>query len=279
MPLMAEQELRRELLFFSLSKWPELETAIEMAALMERFVLEGSEGSRRDEVDAVATKIDGDGNPGDRPAAGRAAAASASAPPEAASRSAGPDTAGGQKRRWSAPDDDTLRRLWHSSQPLEDIAAELGRSTPSLYCRARALGLSRRHARSSIAIRPASSGHDALAAGQARADDLNPCRDQHRNGSKRPAPARSGSDRGRAPSRRLRAAAHSAVQERADSGIDPIIHFLRSRDYSVIRAEEGRYRLDGRRVLSATELREKANQVRQALGQPPFATQPAEPVG
>jgi hypothetical protein len=69
------------------------------------------------------------------------------------------------------------------------------------------------------------------------------------------------------------------VQERADSGIDPIIHFLRSRDYSVIRAEEGRYRLDGRRVLSATELREKANQVRQALGQPPFATQPADPVG
>jgi hypothetical protein len=276
---MAEQELRRELLFFSLSKWPELETAIEMAALMERFVLEGSEDSRRDEIDAVATKIDGEGNPGDRPAAGRAAAASASAPLKAESRSAGPGTAAGQKRRWSAADDDNLRRLWHSSQPLEDIAAELGRSTPSLYCRARDLGLSRRNAKSSTATGSASSGHDPLAAVQATAADLKPCRAQHRNGSKRPAPERNGSDRGRAPSRPLRAVAHSAVQEQADSGIDPIIHFLRSRDYSVIRAEEGRYRLDGRRVLSATELREKANQVRQALGQPPFATQPAEPVG
>src|SRR3546814_8123595 len=95
-----------------------------MAALMERFVLEGSEGSRRDEIDAVATKIDSEGNPGDRPAAGRAAAASASAPPEAASRSAGPGTAGGLKRRWRAADDDNLRPLWPSSQPLEAIAVE-----------------------------------------------------------------------------------------------------------------------------------------------------------
>lgn len=279
MPLTAEQELRRELLFFSLGKWPEFETAIEMAVLMERFVLKGSEGSRHDEINAVATKIDGDGKPGDLPAADRADAASAVIPSKAACRSAEPGAAGGQKRRWSALDDDNLRRLWHSNQPLEDMAAELGRSTPSLYCRARALGLSRRNAKSSTATMSASNGHDPLAAGQARAADLNPRRAEHRNGSKRPAPARNGSDRGGAPSRRPHAAAHSAVQVPADSGIDPIIQFLRSRDYSVIRAEEGRYRLDGRRVLSASELREKANQVRQALGQPPFATQPVEPIG
>jgi hypothetical protein len=60
--------------------------------------------------------------------------------------------------------------------------------------------------------------------------------------------------------------------------VDPIIQFLRSRDYSVVRVSDGRFRLDGRRILSVDELRDKANQVRKTLGQPPFASLEAEPV-
>src|SRR3546814_7865609 len=42
MQLTADQELRRELLLFSLSKHSDLEAAIKIAAEMEQFVLRGS---------------------------------------------------------------------------------------------------------------------------------------------------------------------------------------------------------------------------------------------
>src|SRR3546814_10338601 len=49
-----------------------------------------------------------------------------------------------RKRRWSEADDERLRRLWHSNHSLEEIAEAMGRTTPSLYSRARALGMSKR---------------------------------------------------------------------------------------------------------------------------------------
>src|SRR3546814_1446607 len=49
-----------------------------------------------------------------------------------------------RKRRCSEADDERLRRLWHSNHSLEEIAEAMGRTTPSLYSRARALGMSKR---------------------------------------------------------------------------------------------------------------------------------------
>jgi hypothetical protein len=284
-PLLAEQELRRDLLFFSLSKWPDLDTAIEMAALMEQFILEGAgtgpsadprvagEGAGGGERPcAQSLPVEDCGSPG--PGSGGSAAG------ETSSGCESPDLAGGQKRRWSAADDENLRRLWHSSQLLEDIAEEMGRTTPSLYCRARALGFSKRSVKLQSCSDSAAESAEQHRPAPAPAAVLERYRAQQRGGPKRSGQVRGGGDRRvGAPSRPVSSAARSVADEVGDLSIDPIIHFLRSRDYSVIRVEDGHFRLDGRRILSASELREKANQVRRTLGQPPFAAQPAEPVG
>lgn len=52
--------------------------------------------------------------------------------------------------------------------------------------------------------------------------------------------------------------------------MDPVITFMRSRDYSVVRAEDGRYRVDNRRAFTAGELVERANDLRRQLGKPEF---------
>src|SRR3546814_6275226 len=54
------------------------------------------------------------------------------------------DSGVSRKRRWSEADDQSLRKLWHSNHSLEEIAEAMGRTTPSLYSRARALGMSKR---------------------------------------------------------------------------------------------------------------------------------------
>ena len=101
-------------------------------------------------------------------------------------------------------------------------------------------------------------------------------------GAGKPAPA-SGPQRGYG--RKAGAGGVTASEGTAAKGVspqifvDPIVQFLRSRDYSVVRVGEGQFRLDGRRVVSADELRQKANQVRASLGQPPFASRMGEPVG
>ena len=49
------------------------------------------------------------------------------------------------------------------------------------------------------------------------------------------------------------------------------ITFLRSRDYSVVRQDDGSYKLDERASLSDEELIDKANTVRDRLKRPKFA--------
>src|SRR3546814_7245754 len=58
----------------------------------------------------------------------------------------------------SEADDQSLRKLWHSNHSLEEIAEAMGRTTPSLYSRARALGMSKRspaNAEKAVASAPA----------------------------------------------------------------------------------------------------------------------------
>jgi hypothetical protein len=54
-------------------------------------------------------------------------------------------------------------------------------------------------------------------------------------------------------------------------GIDSVVHFLRTRDYSVVQTEDDCYDLDGRKVMTAQELFERANKVRAQLGRPTWA--------
>lgn len=326
MQLSADQELRRELLLVSLSKQSDLEGAINLAAQMEQFVLRGSctksaaveklAGSAANgtehspgSTDSGYTRLEIRSLPEIRPigremngSAGVQAAANGS--PSGSHNSAGSSAAaGGQKRRWSSGDDERLRRLWRSDHSLEEIAEAMGRTTPSLYSRARALGMSKRSptvsnqeaARSNRGARESGSGEAAPSsdseddisgkAGQRAQITTSKARTAEYEIKRYSSPC-SGSresvklanDFGQnTHHRRARSpACHSFQTVLLEAGVEPIVHFLRSRDYSVVRVEDGRFRVDGRHVLDADELREKANKVRQSLGKPPFAPQSYE---
>lgn len=321
MQLTADQELRRELLLFSLSKHSDLEAAIKIAAEMEQFVLRGSgadqaAGVRPGEVIVRAGAQAGEGFL----AAGQAVPRDfvyrqvnghGAAPPAASGAVGKPapaddwheDVGVSRKRRWSAADDERLRRLWHSNHSLEEIAEAMGRTTPSLYSRARALGMSKRSPATGDRSEPAQPANGPQGADVAGAKAAPASEDDLSGGSKRqadPAPAKPRTTievkRHQLPRRSIgagpasagsfgtrqsgcSATADSCMDEAVDAGVDPIIHFLRSRDYSVVRVEDGRFKLDGRRVLNAEELREKANQVRLSMGKPPFAPHPPGPAG
>lgn len=325
MQLTADQELRRELLLFSLSKQPDLGAAINIAAQMEQFVLRGCSGTGEALGRVFAAVKGSDAAPlPDRTEPDRSEAsvpprscevngttasithlngAPAPARPVPDAHDAG---SGGKKRRWSTGDDERLRRLWHSNHSLEEIAEAMGRTTPSLYSRARALGMAKRSpvldkreaARPAHGRREPSSGAALAPAGEddpagekgsqagpvaaaSRRTEIEIKRHCAPPGSNGKTPSRAGGvlDGAKDPKRSVPHAGRVFHTTPIETSVEPIIHFLRSRDYSVVRVEDGRFRLDGRRILSADELREKANQVRQSLGKPPFTQQPARPAG
>jgi len=326
MQLTADQELRRELLLFSLSKQPDLRSAINLAAQMEQFVLKGclqlEEAAGRA---FAAAKGSSAGQPTDRTETERPSNShdlrylelngTAASPPtpnhdasSACSTADRHDTSGGsQKRRWSKGDDERLQRLWYSDHSLDEIAEAMGRTTPSLYSRARALGIPKRSplvdkreparpnrggresASAGGALAPAGeddipgeSGRqaDALASktGRTEVEGKHHCPPRAGNGER---PHRIGSavGGGREAKRNGSAVGNFLQSAPLGTSVEPAIHFLRSRDYSVVRVEDGRFRLDGRRVLSADELREKADQVRQSMGKPPYTPQSIGPAG
>lgn len=295
MQLTAAQELRRELLQFALSKQPEIEAAITMATRMEQFVLEGCPASAA-ELAQQGSAASGNSAGPDRPYV------PAACQPESA-------TTGGKevvrKRRWSAEDDAQLTQMWHAEASLEEIAVHLNRTVPSLYSRARALGFARRDpklpARADVDDRRPETGAPG---GLEQAQIARPVEPDGVSGSAAPSATPSATprrsdlkmDRYRSPrfdlqrtgrGRRGSASAgsgqphgaswHPATGEECQIGVDPIIQFLRSRDYSVVRVEEGHFRLDGRRVLSVDQLRDKANKMRKSMGLPPFVREFAEP--
>lgn len=319
MQLTADQELRRELLLFSLSKQPDLRAAINLAAQMEQFVLRGC-SEIEDAAERFLASVKGsDASPFDRPESEPTLPSGTpqsseliGAPPPSLTHLNGaatesrpvremPNGSGGKKRRWSKGDDERLRRLWHSNHSLEEIAEAMGRTTPSLYSRARALGMSKRSPLidKRDVVRPAGSGRESssgAALSSAGEDDLegekgfhagpvaSPKRrteieikrhcTPHGINGKAPERADGALTGNKEPKRSVSTASHALRTMPIETSVEPIIHFLRSRDYSVVRVEDGRFRLDGRRILSADELREKANQVRQSLGKPPFTPEP-----
>lgn len=309
MQLTADQELRKEFLLFSLGRQPDVEAAIEMAALMERFVLEGrqlgSEGSREA---ATADLADHDGqllasNSGKAPVSNRLSSLSGA---EDGLESEEENKL--RKRRWSKADDREFKQLWQSDRSLEEIANTIDRTVPSLYSRARALGMAKR-------TLPPKEDAFRKGAASAKKERQEPGDQSRKNaGSKNPAPAdlapcesrsdltvlqtitnkrypcsASGDLKRSKGTRQSTGSGNKTSSSKPSKGVashvglsdyfvDPVIQFLRSRDYSVVRVGDGQFQLDGRRILSAAELREKANQVKKSLGQPPFTSELSEPV-
>ena len=333
--LTADQELRREFLLFALGKQPDVEAAITMAARMERFVLDGQPVS--------------DGRPYEvEPAEVAAAMTEAGVATGPAPRQAYEHQTHDQqthepqprvtKRRWSDADDARLRELWQSSEcALEEIAEELERTVPSLYSRARALGMEKRGPMTKARQEPAAAAPDVGPAAELKAvepkEEAEPEEPaQQATVQEEPAPAvtvqeapvqetpvreeEAGDGPAGEDGKAAEAAAGKSVvlspnarrqvmpreRHRFSAGgdalqtgrprhgfgrktiaaassvaspmfVDSVIQFLRSRDYSVVRVGDGQFRLDGRRVMTADELREKANQVRKSLGQAPFTSQ------
>lgn len=136
------------------------------------------------------------------------------------------------RSRWTGDDDAHLRRLWQGNLAIEAIAQELHRTPASIYARVRILDLS-------------SSKHD-----------------KKKGKRKVELP---GSDK-RSPT------ANSKETNGSENvGIDSVVHFLRTRDYTVVPTEDGCYDLDGRKILTAQQLFERANKVRAQLKRPTWA--------
>lgn len=292
MRLTADQELRKDLLFFALGRQPDVEAAIEMANRMERFVLRGCQAGNGQYAEFT---VEAEAPAGDSPAPLEADAQEA---PSQVRSSDGPADEPHivRKRRWSEADDSLLKQRWHSDCSLEEIASELERTVPSLYSRARALGMSKRSHNAKESQEPVSESpkHNdhRRSADNACADDEagtaattasaapdTPLRQviererYHRSGvggAKKAGGGEGTFGRKAVISSLGMSAVDSAKCGHSQFFVDPIIQFLRSRDYSVVHVGEGQFRLDGRRVMNADELREKANQVRKSLGKPPF---------
>lgn len=182
--------------------------------------------------------LDGEGAHEEAEAAGEGGATEVPAPTDQGhGRSSAPTAV--ERRRWTREDDRALRRLWDEKISVDEVAQRLGRTPASIYGRLRWFGLN-----------PARTRARAAAAG----DPVGPAPAEAAGGEADPATPVDG----------------AAAPVTAET----VVRFLRSRDYSVVRTGDGRYRLDGREVLTAQELLRKANRVREALGRPCW---PADP--
>jgi len=131
------------------------------------------------------------------------------------------------RNRWRREDDQLLRELWGKSLTVKEVAKRLDRTPASIYGRG---GAAASHPKKQVAKK---------------------------------ADAERGDDPREFPQ------APSGVGLRPIEGqvaIDEVIRFLRTRDYSIISTDDGRYKVDGRHVLTAEELLHRANRVRESLG-------------
>jgi hypothetical protein len=133
------------------------------------------------------------------------------------------------RSRWTGDDDAHLRRLWQGNLTVEEIAQELHRTPASIYARVRILDLS-------------SSKHVA------------------KNGKRKTKLSR--------PHKQSPSANSKETNGLEAVGIDSVVHFLRTRDYTVVLTEDHSYELDGRKTFTAQELFERANRVRDQLKRP-----------
>ena len=159
---------------------------------------------------------------------------SADAPAQTAKsgpRITGEDAPKDGRTTWGKQDDARLRDLWGRGLSAEQIARTLDRSSASIYQRVYRIGLPRR-----VAKCPSGSKSNAAPGDRAAKPAAKPPQGTETSGE--------------------------------SVGIDRVIHFLRTRDYSVVQTDDGRYSVDGRKELTAEALFEHANRVREQIGRP-----------
>ncbi len=254
MTLSCHEQLRRDLLLKALEVFRDTETAMAATLEMECFVFgrdsdtaAGPRGFNVEKNDTCSTTTDGHY-------------------PSAACEV-------GRRRRWTDADDGLLRRLWSDGFTASAISQRLNRSEASVATRASVLKLKR------AADRPLLRATEEPRNGQSAV----PLRDTAVvRLDVQPPPAKVLSkaevrtiDRPLSCERAGAASAGSGTADRVDDdlpdgAIDSVIRFLRSRDYSVVRTDDGLFRLDEREDLTTQELLSRANRVRAYLQQPPF---------
>ena len=255
-----DQARRMALLVQLLEHCDQPEAALELAERMERFVLHGSPRG-------LAQRM-----MGEHKAMAAGAAAGAESVVEGMPAVSRPHGRGTKKRRWTAEEDEKLRSLAGQDLSLEKIAAELNRTIISVRERARAR---------QIKVKPRKRGRrpsrqDDGASAQARGGHvLNGKPGSLANGfghrGKRPKGLRNGSVvDDKACAELVEKYLLEQGVTRPETSIETVIKFMRTRDYSIVRAEDGRYVVDERDHLTPAELVERANSLRLHLGQPIF---------
>ena len=258
--LSRDQARRMALLVQLLEHCDQPEAALELAERMERFVLHGAHPGLIGEEG---------GDPKALLAEDQAAVAQALRNLPVAPR---PHGRGAKKRRWTAEEDEKLRNLASQDLSLEKIAAELNRTIISVRERARAR---------QIKVKPRKRGRRP-----SRSDDSGASqpRGQGRQNGKTNGFANGFRHRGRrakaskpcnpAELKRNAEMVEKYLMERGATrpatSIETVVKFMRTRDYSIVRAEDGRFVVDERDHLTPEELLERANSLRGHLGQPLF---------
>ena len=236
MAMKAEQELRRELLFRVLDRYPNLDAAFQAVTQMERFILAGVEPT----IAEKATDLGGLSPEKENPST-------------AARAKKGNGTKGKSRKphrwhQWVPEDDALLRQCWADNDAVDEMAGKLERTPASIYGRARQLGLRRdkrtprRVSRGQIVSARKGNGHGRDSGNRSASKKSAPQNDNRQilneNGANEPV------------------------------CIEEVVQFLRSRDYTVVGGEDGRYLLDGRQKMTAKQLFQRANKVREQLKKP-----------
>jgi hypothetical protein len=220
------RQLRFDLLQKALEMYQDLNSALNAAARMEHFVRHG------------VTEIEGQRTVTRKPPEGTLL----------------PSADRAKRRPW-LPDQDThLREFWYHGVSVTEIARNLERTPASVYGRARLLGICRPGA-ASKSVENGSKKNRRKASVTKKSDRAN---------------GKKGAEQDEKQNGKMKIVA-SEISSRnsgfyADQSMSEVVNFLRSRDYSVVQTEDGDYKVDARHVVTAQELREKANRIHSQLG-------------
>ena len=138
-----------------------------------------------------------------------------------------------RSRRWTEGEDQHLGQLGQQNTGVMAVARVLNRTPAGVHGRIQRLGLLQSERRADTPIQEAEP---------------------------------------KAPVRKRNTAVLPDIAEKEQVGINSVIWFLRTRDYTVVQTADGRYKLDEREVLTAEELFKRANRVREYLGRPTWAS-------
>ena len=227
-----DKELRKDLLFKALDRFTDLDKAFEAVMRMEQFILECSRLSDRQTLDETGQAAD--------------AASQRESIIEQTAEATAPKPRGRISRnRWQHDHDVLLQDLWSKDLSVQEIAAQLGRTQASIYGRINQLGLSPRKS-PSPARRTQNAGMGTL-----HSDNGTSERKGELEKSSRPALSK-----------------NEVLEDVAleDVAIEEVVRFLRTRDYSIISTNDGRFKVDGRHILTPEQLLQRANRVRESMG-------------